>query len=323
MRTSLTFDEVLRSLRTEGVCGGTVDPQAYHAMKPMLEKALGVPVVSKSTLHDFSKGAYKFHWNKLNKVEKKTESMALGSLVDCLALTPELFEEQYLCEEKKVAVKKDGTPYANGQQDAEQKARWEAAATEGVTVISMEQKAKGEMIAAQAVKHLAERGIVLGETATSQFAVWVYMTEIDGAALATPVVVTGMFDILPHEGDEIQDLKSTSVEVDNFEKVRFTIEDFGYGEQGAMYLDLYNAYKPEDARTRFSFLFVGTSEPVMSRFVEMSPVCIEIYRDEYRAKLRKYALAWKSQDWGNAELETRIFMPSAREMKRIQKGGEA
>ena len=320
MRDSLTFDEVLRSLREEGVCGGTVDPQAYHAMKPMLEEALGVPVVSKSTLSEFSKGAYRFHWNRVNMVERKTESMALGSLVDCLTLTPELFDEQYLCEEKQVALKKDGTPYANGQQDAEQKARWEAAAAEGVTVISTEQRARGEAIAAQATGHLAGCGLVLGETFTSQFAVWVYMTEVDGEPLATPMVVTGMFDILPHEGDAIDDLKTTSVEVDNFEKLRYTMEDFGYGEQAAMYLDLYNAFKPEDARTRFSFLFVGVNEPVMSRFVEMTPVIIDIYRGEYRAKLRKYATAWKTRDWGEAQLEPCIFLPTAREMKRIQKG---
>lgn len=323
MRDSLTFDEVLRSLRKEGVCGGQVDPQAYHAMKPMLEEALGVPVVSKSILSEFSKGAYRFHWNKVNKVEKRTESMALGSLVDCLTLTPELFDEQYLCEEKKVAVKKDGTPYANGQQDAEQKARWEAAAAEGVTVISTEQRARGEAIAAQAVRHLERRGLVLGETFTSQFAVWVYMTEVDGRELPCPVVVTGMFDILPHEGEDIDDLKTTSVEVDNFEKLRYTVEDFGYGEQGAMYVDLWNAYRPEAARTSFSFLFVGTTEPVMSRWVDMTPDILDIYREEYRRKLRQYATAWKTEDWGEAALESRVFLPSAREMKRIQKGAEA
>lgn len=323
MRNSLTFDEVLRSLRKEGVCGGQVDPQAYHAMKPMLEEALGVPVVSKSTLSEFSRGAFRFRWNKEHKVEKKSESMALGSLVDCLTLTPELFDEQYLCEEKKVAVKRDGTPYANGQQDAEQKARWEAAAAEGVTVISTEQLEKAQAIADQATSHLASRGLVCGESFTSQFAVWVYMTEVDGRELPCPVVVTGMFDVLPNVGNRIEDVKTTSVEVDNFDKLCVVMESFGYGLQGAMYLDLWNAYKPEDPREEFSFLFVGTSEPIMSRYVDMSPVCIDIYRTAYMELLRKYVQTWALGDWGQAELETRVFLPSVREMNRLQKGGVA
>lgn len=315
-----TFDCVLRALRERGSCAGLVRPWEYHAWKAQLEVALGCPVVSKSTMAEFSRGAFKFHWARENKVEKRSASMALGSLVDCLVLTPDYFDELYLCEEKQVAVKKDGTPYANGQQDAEQKRRWEAAAAEGVTVISPEDKARGEAIAEQARRHLAQYGMADESSYASQYAVWVYMTEVDGVELACPVVVTGMFDILPDARDDIWDLKSTSEDVSNVERLCYTMEDYKYGLQAAIYLDLYNVVAAEDTRDKFSFLFVGTSEPYMSRVVGMGSAVIDMYREEYRRLLREYCVAWKMGDWGSPEHSMVWFMPSRKEWKRLQEG---
>ena len=317
-----SYDVVLRSLKEAGACAGVVEPQAYHAWKPMLEAALGCPVVSKSTLAEFARGAFKFKWARDHKIEKKSASMALGSLVDCLTLTPELFETQYLCEEKQVAVKKDGTPYSNGQQDAEQKRRWEAAAEEGVTVICREQLAQGEAIAAQATEHLERYGLHRDETFLSQVAVWVYMTELDGVPLACPVVVTGMFDIFPDdESLGIWDLKTTSEDVNNYERLCYSMEDWKYGLQAAMYLDLCNVVYGEDGqRDVFRFLFVGTTEPYMSRVVGMDSQVVDLYRAEYRSLLRAYCVAWKMEDWGEACLDTRWYMPSRKEWKRLQEG---
>lgn len=317
-----SFDVVLGLLKESGACAGLVEPGAYHAWKPKMEAALGCPVVSKSTLSEFARGAFKFKWARDNKVEKKSAGMALGSLVDCLTLTPELFETQYLCEEKQVAVKKDGTPYANGQQDAEQKARWEAAAQDGVQVISPEEKARGEAIAAQAVGHLERYGLVRDESFLSQFAVWVYMTEVDGVPLACPVVVTGMFDIFPtDETLGIWDLKTTGEDVFNYERLCYSMEDWKYGMQAAMYLDLANAVYGEDGkRDVFRFLFVGTAEPYMSRVVGMDAQVVDLYREEYRRLLRAYCVAWKMGDWGESCLDMRWFMPSRKEWKRLQEG---
>lgn len=318
----MSYDVVLRSLKEAGACAGVVEPEAYHAWKPMLEAELGCPVVSKSTLAEFARGAFKFKWSRDHKIEKKSASMALGSLVDCLTLTPELFETQYLCEEKQVAVKKDGTPYSNGQQDAEQKRRWEAAAEEGVSVISREQLAQGEAIAAQAVEHLERYGLRRDETFLSQVAVWVYMTEVDGVPLACPVVVTGMFDILPDDVSlGIWDLKTTSEDVNNYERLCYSMEDWKYGLQAAMYLDLCNVVYGEDGqRDVFRFLFVGTTEPYMSRVVGMDSQVVDLYRAEYRSLLRAYCVAWKMGDWGEACLDTRWYMPSRKEWKRLQEG---
>lgn len=312
----LSCEQVLKALREKGVCMGQVVPEVYHVMKRQLEHVLGVPVVSKSTLSDFADGAYKFRWQELNGGREVTAGMQLGSLVDCLTLTPELFDELYLCEEKKVAVKRDGTPYANGQQDAEQKARWEMAAAEGVTVLTPEQLAKGQAMAGLALRHMDAEGWSMHGYKT-QVAVWVYLTELDGVALACPVVVCGMLDILPLEGPRIVDLKTTSVDVSNRAKLGYTLEDFRYGLQAAMYLDLYNLASGE-ARDEFAFLFVGSAEPYMSRLVSMGSRIVDLYREEYKGLLRRYCVAWKMEDWGDAMLETVWWSPSEREWRRLQ-----
>ena len=214
----LTLDDVLAALRTEGCACGPVNPGEYHAWKPVLEAELNCPVVSKSTLADFAANPYKFKWEQDNKVRKSSDAMALGSLVDCLTLTPDLFAEQYLCEPVRVQLKKDGTPYADGRQDPEQKAEWLAKAEDGVHVITEEQLGRGKAIAKQATQHLERLGLRPGETYTSQVGLWVYLTELGGMKLASPVVVTGMLDVCPTAG-ALVDLKTTSVDVSSESKV--------------------------------------------------------------------------------------------------------
>lgn len=314
----LDCEQVLARLRERGVCMGQVVPEVYHRMKGELERALGVPVVSKSTLSDFAAGAYRFRWNELHGGREVSAGMALGSLVDCLTLTPELFDDLYLCEEKKVAVKRDGSPYANGQQDAEQKARWAAATEEGVTVIAPELLGKGQAMAGLALRHLEFVGLPVGAW-RSQVAVWVYLKELDGVELACPVVVCGMLDILPLEGPRIVDLKTTSADVADRVKLGYALEDFRYGLQAAMYLDLFNLASGE-ARDEFAFLFVGAAEPHMSRLVVLGAQMVDLYREEYKGLLRRFCVAWKADDWGEPMLEPVWWCPSAREWKRLQGG---
>lgn len=319
----ITFEEVVEGLRTQGFAIGAVNPREYHAWKGQLAEELGCPVTSKSDLGDFAANAYRYKWNKDHGVRKSSDALRLGSLVDCLTLTPELFAQEYLCEPKRVAVKKDGTPYANGQQDAEQKAAWAAAEAAGVTVLSEEELKRGKELACRATEHLAERGLVLGKTFTSQVAMWVCLRELGDTPLAMPVVVTGMMDILPVEGASIWDLKTTSMDVDNVTKLQYTLEDFHYGVQAALYTDMYNLCTGEH-RNEFSFLFVGTgAPPAMSREVVMQEGTLEYYRAMYERWIIAFAAAHAYNDWGSATLERRFYMPTVRERKKAKEGGAA
>ena len=312
----ITYEQVLERLQTDGYAIGAVNPREYHKWKGMLAEALDVPVTSKSDLSDFAACPLRYRYNKENGVKKCSDALRLGSLVDCLVLTPELFSAEYLCEPKRVAVKKDGTPYANGQQDAEQKAAWEAAEAQGITVLTLEELAKAKVIAQRASEHLAERGLILGQTFQSQVAMWVCLRSVGGVPLACPVVVTGMMDILPLGGSSIWDLKTTSMPVENEAKLMYTLEDFHYGVQAALYTDMYNLCTGEQ-RDEFSFLFTATGElPVMSREVTMQTEALEFYRAMYERWLVAFALAHATGDWGLHTLPRKFYTPTLRERKK-------
>ena len=318
----LTYDDVLAALRKEGRACGPVNPGEYHCWKPMLEAELGCPVVSKSTLADFGANPYKFKWEQENGVRKTSESLALGSLVDCLTLTPHLFAEQYLCEPVRVQLKKDGTPYADGRQDPAQRAEWLAKEEDGVHVISEEMLAKGKAIAAQAELHLDMLGLRQGKTYQSQIGMWAYLTELGGQRLATPVIITGMLDICP-KGGALVDLKTTSVDISSATKVSYTTEDYHYGLQGALYTDLWQLCSCEaKPRYGFVFLYVSTAPPYMSRELRMTNDVLDLYRPEYQRLVRRYADCWKTNDWGDAMLEPINYQPSSWEFKRLGKEAE-
>ena len=316
MYKMISYADVLVRLQTDGYAIGAVNPKEYHQWKDQLAEALDVPVTSKSDLSDFAACPLRYRYNKENGVKKCSDALRLGSLVDCLVLTPELFSAEYLCEPKRVAITKDGKPHAKGWQDPKQKEEWEAAEAKGITVLTPEELAKAKVIAGRASEHLAERGLLLGQTFQSQVAMWVCLRSVGGVPLACPVVVTGMMDILPLGGSSIWDLKTTSMPVENEAKLMYTLEDFHYGVQAALYTDMFNLCTGEQ-RDEFSFLFAATGElPVMSREVTMQVEALEFYRAMYERWLVAFALAHATGDWGLHTLPRRFYTPSMRERKK-------
>ena len=316
MYEKISFEKVAELLRTQGFAIGAVNPKEYHAWKPKLAEVLGCPVTSKSDLGDFAESPLRYKYNKDRGIKKSSDALRLGSLVDCLLLTPELFTQEYLCEPKRVAITKDGKPHAKGWQDPKQKEEWEAAEAKGIIMLSPEELAKGKELACRAAEHLAERGLVLGKTYQSQVAMWVRLEAVGGVPLACPVVVTGMMDILPLESDGIEDLKTTSVPVENEVKLMYTLEDFHYGVQAALYTDMFNLCTGE-ARDVFTFLFVGTgAPPAMSREVVMQSEALEFYRAMYERWLVAFAAAHAYDDWGLPTLPLKFYTPSMRERKK-------
>ena len=323
------FEDVVKRLETDGFAIGAVNPKEYHSWKPLLAERLGVPVTSKSDLADFAACPLRWKYNKEQGLSKSSAALRMGSMVDCLTLTPELFDQEYALawqasEPLMVQLKKDGTPYKDGRQDAEQKAAWDAARAEHeescaalqVEIVSEAELEKAKGIAGRATEHLAERGLMLGETFQSQVAMWVCLRSVGGVPLACPVVVTGMMDILPLEGGSIWDLKTTSMPVENEQKLMYTLEDFHYGVQAALYTDMFNLCTGEE-RDEFSFLFVGTGElPVLSREVTLQSEALDFYRAMYERWLVAFALACATQDFGVPTQERVFYSPSARERKK-------
>ena len=285
-----TAKEIARVLRNDGCyCCRVSDTREYHAMKKELEKKMKLPVVSKSLLIDFMADPYGFHWRQTAGEEDKSEALRKGSLIDCLTLTPDAA----------------GDFYVVGKADRRTKAGKELAArveAEGKELVSQEEYESALRTASLAKRELDAR---LGEYKT-QVAAYFVTDEVKGEKLATPVIVTGMFDVLPdNENLPIVDLKTTSRNIVNPKEINRNMAEYSYGIQAAMYIDLALCGMGEERK--FSFFYVSLDEPTRMRWVCVNLADVEMYRARCFAALAAYAYAWKFDVWGQAVLPDMVY----------------
>ena len=202
---------VMGGLKGEGCWSGQVVPEVYHAAKRELERRMKLPVVSKSSLLDFMEDPYAFHWRQVSGEEEKSEALRKGALIDCLTLTPELAGDVYVVEE------------VNRRTNAG-KARVAELEGAGKVIVSPEEYEAARKVGMLARGELEAR---LGEYRT-QVAAFFLTDEVCGEGLATPVVICGMFDVVPGDaGLPIVDLKTTSRSIVSEREVsRSRVADF-------------------------------------------------------------------------------------------------
>lgn len=247
-------------------------------------------------------------------------------------------------EEKRFALKKNGEPSKN--QDPEQKAEWEAAKAAdkeakekfeqeiaeqkaafeadcekfGRTVLKDGEEERVQEIAEQAIEHLHACGLALGKTYQSQIGLFMYVDELDGAKLPKPLLVTGMIDICPDadssNGGSLWDLKTTSKDPSAKDGLFYAIEDYRYGIQAALYIDMFNTCTGQE-RESFAFLFVGTVAPAMSCVVRLTAGDIDVFRMDYKALLFRYSTACAEDYWGEPTLPDAYYVPTRREAERF------
>ncbi len=292
--------QVMTELRAYRCAIGTVDPTAYHAWKDQLD----YPCVSKSSLLDFTANPFVYRYNKEHGVRKESSALKKGSLIDCLTLTPELFTEQFAVGKVDKRTK-EGKALA-----ADIEAR-------GLTLISDEEYAAGTMAAKHAVAVLAELCGAPGEGYLTQVGMWVLLDSINGVELETPIIVSGMLDVLPTgEGMPLIDLKSTSVDVADAGKLNRNFSDFGYGVQAAMYADMFQVCMSEPWSRGFLFLFVGSDAPSQTRLVRINDGDMEFYRSRYCLALQNYAHCCATGDWGELHLPEMMYSMPAWEARK-------
>lgn len=289
---------VMGGLKEDGCWSGQVVPEVYHAAKRELERRMKLPVVSKSSLLDFMEDPYAFHWRQVSGEEEKSEALRKGALIDCLTLTPELAGDLYVVEE------------VNRRTNAG-KARVAELDGAGKVIVSPEEYEAARKVGMLARGELEAR---LGEYRT-QVAAFIVTDEAGGEKLEVPVVICGMFDVLPiDEAFPIIDLKTTSRSIVNPKEINRNMAEYGYGVQAAMYIDL--ALFGMGESRKFMFFYVTVSEPTRMRFVDVNMTDIELYRARYFDGLKAYAAAWKGDDWGSAVLPDMVYEVPAWDMKR-------
>lgn len=296
-------------IESKGFAYGKATAEEYHKLFHTTDAQLA-HYVSKSSLTEFARNPYRYRYNIEHGIRKDSQGFRFGSLLDTLVLTPDEFGMRYRVDTPKVALKKDGTPYANGMQDRDQAAEWAALAAQGITVISPDEMAEAEAARDIVNAELARKGLVLGDTFDSQicFAYRLNLPVIaaDGTEATQPVIMTGMLDILPRDPSlPIIDLKTTSKHVDSVYELDKDIRSYKYGWQAAIYSDMIRATIGDDRS--FRFLFAESAAPHLMAWVDMEQGELEFYRRKYRPQLARYAQCCYSGEWPGAVIEPRRF----------------
>lgn len=229
-----------------------ISPRDYHSKLTCNRANIHAAdsFLSKSVLWELdSKSLWKWRYHP-RKMEP-TAAMQWGSLVDCLATTPELLA-------KSVAV----SPYDSYR--TKEARDWRDAQLAAKLILATKDDIE---LAKQAAKMLTETC----KASADIFAKSKSQVIIAGRVL--DVKVKGLVDLAPEGEDFLADLKTTSdFSAGGFAKA---VSNFGYHVQAGMYLNLWNAMFPDDQRTRFKFVWQESEAPFETCVTELSPPDIE------------------------------------------------
>ncbi len=294
--------EVSSQIKKDGCYHKFVEPDVYHAAKKELEEKFKCPVVSKSILWDFMNDPYGARWRAISEEKKDTEALRKGSLIDCLTLTPECFENLYAVEE------------INRRTNAG-KARAAELEEAGKSIITPKEYEDAKRVATLA-RTAIENYLSVYHT---QLACWAMLDEVNGEKLPCKVILTGMFDAIGGEqlNSPIVDLKTTSRSIISKAEINRNMAEYGYGIQAAIYSDLSSLVLKQDRP--FLFLYVSLDQPTRMRWVNINPCDVEMYRARYYQALHEYTSCWKNDDWGDAMLPYMTYEVPAWDLK---KGGQ-
>lgn len=230
----------------------TLEPGLHYGIPS--KQYFALPYASNSTLKAF--GANPHKW-KHGKPFQPTASMKHGSMVDCLLLTPERFEDEYaLCVFDSFRTKE-----AREWRDKQQAL--------GVDVVTVDESEA----ATEAVKRIKENKDALMAFNNSEKQAVVVFDLKDNKGRETRC--KAMIDLVSTEYAVLTDLK-TAVDASPQGFARAAV-NFGYAHQAAFYLDGFNLASGEATeREGFNFLVSENKEPY-----EVATYCLELEAIEY------------------------------------------
>ena len=263
------------------------------------EGALADMFTSKSMLTKFMPDP---KWWRVTPPQPYTGSMKFGNLVDCLAITPLAFEQEYViapqfypCEptKKDPRHEKPWNMAANFCKD------WAEAQTKEIVNMANYLEASQAVCNLKSFPAYAE----LMNGADTQVALF---GEMEG------VKVKSLLDILPRSdrySHALADMKTTA-EMSEQHFAR-TIARFGYHIQGALYLDLYNAITGEN-RDAFYIVWVHSKAPYEPAMRPLSPSALSEGRRWYKTALRQWKKCIETDVWPSPwdDTETPTDLPA-------------
>ena len=261
-------------------------------------------VMSRSQLVAFAECPEK--WVKGEAVEEESKAMTFGSVLDCLATTPdELLKKFAVTPETYPATptkkseppeQKPWTSRANYCKD------WEAEKeAEGFAVVSqaMMEDAKRAFNALHQ-NEAVERLIECSDKQVLIVAEW----KDDDTGLIVPF--SALLDLVPSVGDAIWGKTLADIKTarnGNPSKWARVCDDSGYDVQAALYFDLYRAARPNEDRTDFVHVVQENTFPfhVVNPPPALSEEFLNWGRMKYKKALRHYCKCLTTGIWPSYE----------------------
>ena len=264
-----------------------VDPAVYHSTKQ--KRGDADFVMSKSELVAFAKNPQKW---VMGHRDEQTDAMDWGSLIDCLVLTPELFDARYaITPETYTDEKMNVKPWnwnANYCKTWREQEKVDGRQCVKPNVASEAQLAKSRL---QRDKHVDR---IMHGAKTQAFVSATYVDDDTGIE----VPLQGLIDIVPNGertyGNCLADLKTCDdASVRAWER---TVLNYTYHVQAALYLDMFEATTGEK-REGFAHVIQESSPPYAVARRILSEDFVSIGRDTYRAALRLYCRCLAENRW--------------------------
>lgn len=228
---------------------GKVDPRSYFASGygPDGRQCW----LSNSMLRKIETNPYEWYMADSIKISKW---MTHGSAVDCLLLTPELFEREF-------AINEEFSSYQT------KKAReWKQQIEESDRIALNKDEYELAKEASEAMLYALDRmGIDLGSTHLTQVA----MVTTVNAESGNEYYIKGLVDLFPNEVKTLEDIKTTSVNISDDRELRKLIFKMGYHKSMALYTWLYNEIHGEMPEET-ALIFQRTFYPHVSRRVVLT-----------------------------------------------------
>lgn len=250
-------------------------PLEYHKIGFDLTRGDADYIMSCSQLKEFSENPRKW---LVSPRQLKTRATTWGSLVDCMTLTPDEFDRQFMI-----------SPYPAFQSNEAK--NWKSTVERDGFIVVKKPDCEE---ASKAVKRMQEDNLVgaLLKFSRKQVCVrWEYKDEETGLV----VPLKSLIDLLPNKpANSLGDLKTTADGSPS--KWERTIVDYAYHAQAAMYLDGVNQALGEE-RDEFFHIVSESEAPYEFEPRRLSEQYITIGRLWYRNQLARYCKCVTSGNW--------------------------
>ncbi len=239
-------------------------------------------------------------WRKSSGDDEQTDSMAWGSMLDCLILTPEQFPNRYrVCP----------STYPDSKTGEQKPWNWNA---------NYCKQFRDDVAPAECIKHDDADALIVAKSAlmaNDEIAAYLacsqrqVMVTADWQDEATGIMIPVriLIDALPDDSIDdfrktIGDLKSTiSAQPDKWKRHLF---DYDLYVQAALYIDVVNAITGED-RCDFRHIIQESRAPYETATRIVSQDFIDMGRTKYRTALTLYAQCLATNTWPSYDANAR------------------